>query len=355
METPKTTASTSLALSYTSARRTCPYGRTPRQRRIRDPKPASSSPTTPGRLRVRRTPASHSIGKPGALPGLTGKTWQVFYLSPLYRFSTHPQSLKQYGRSLATYVVQEGDREIAVDNANSKQCAFSVYEGLRVAAGDPEAIQILVTSKPDKGNNSNGGRVLLTAVLCGVDLESNPCVGMKKHFTYYPLLLVKANVALTTILKSWLEMHFDCRLSPLILTSMDLAWTVAMWSGTVSEERKNKSVELLYAAPEECEGLSRITYTIDAMDCKALWDSIRSADSEEFTGEEVGAFVKSLEEHFYECFRVKLWKMELVRVGTAVAYLGEGRLKIFSADAAWQVLRLMSELALEQFQLLATI
>ena len=35
--------------------------------------------------------------------------------------------------------------------------------------------------------------------------------------------------------------------------------------------------------------------------------SIRSQDSEGFSAEEVGAFIKSLEEHFYEVFKVKLW------------------------------------------------
>ena len=40
----------------------------------------------------------------------------------------------------------------------------------------------------------------------------------------------------------------------------------------IDAERKNKPVELLYAVPAECEGLSRITYTIDASDCKVLWD-----------------------------------------------------------------------------------
>ena len=54
-------------------------------------------------------------------------------------------------------------------------------------------------------NKNNGGAVLLTAVLCGVDLESNPCVGLKKHFTYYPILMVKARVALSALLISWLE------------------------------------------------------------------------------------------------------------------------------------------------------
>ncbi|KAL8571951.1 hypothetical protein ACOMHN_026163 [Nucella lapillus] len=189
--------------------------------------------------------------------------------------------------------------------------------------------------------------VKLTAVLCGVDLESNPCVGVKKHFTYYPILLVKSTVAFTNILKLWLETHFDCRLSPLIPSSMDLAWMVAMWSGTLAE-KKNKPIQLLYTVPKECEGLSRVTYTVDPSDSKRLWDSIRSAENEEFTGDEMGAFIKSLEEHFYED------KMELTRVGTSVAYIDDGKLKIFSADAAWKVLRLMSELALEQFQLLAT-
>ena len=40
----------------------------------------------------------------------------------------------------------------------------------------------------------------------------------------------------------------------------------------IDAEKKNKPVELLYAVPAECEGLSRITYTTDASDCKVLWD-----------------------------------------------------------------------------------
>ncbi|KAL8560941.1 hypothetical protein ACOMHN_019925 [Nucella lapillus] len=183
METPRTAPSTSLALSYTSARRSCLYSRTPRQRRIAGP-----------------------------LPGMTSKTWQVFQLSPLYKFSTQPQSLKQYGRSLATYIVQEGDKAVAVDNGRSKQCAFSIYEGVRAGEDDPEAVQILVTSKANNGAKGNGGvQVKLTAVLCGMDLESNPCVGVKKHFTYYPILLVKSTVAFTNILKLWLEELKACK------------------------------------------------------------------------------------------------------------------------------------------------
>lgn len=247
--------------------------------------------------------------------------------------------------------MQDKNKGIVVDNSNGKQCILSIYEGLQVNAVDPEAVQILVTNK--NGNGKTTGSPVLTAVLCGVDLDSNPCSVLQKQFIYYPIMLVKATVGLTSLLSLWLERHFDCRVSPFRPTSMDLAWMVSLWSGRLPG-KKSKPVELLYTVPE-CEGLSRITYTIDANDCKVLWDSIHTTESDDFTGEEVGAFLKSLEEHFYECFKVKLWKMELTRIGTAVAVVGDGRLKIFSAEDAWHVLRFLSELALEQFQTLAPV
>ncbi|KAK7474993.1 hypothetical protein BaRGS_00033740, partial [Batillaria attramentaria] len=366
-ETPRTAASTSLALPYTSARRTFPYKRTPHQRRIAGPKPTSASPVASGRLR--RSPASKAAAGPVPLPGLTNKTWQVFHLSPLYGFSTQPQSLKQYGRSLASYLLQDRNKDVVADNGNGKQCALSIYEGVQVNAADPEAVQILVTNKTANGRGA--GQVVLTAILCGVDLDSDPCSGLKKHFVYYPIMLVKATVALTSLLSSWLEQFWQVSIDLDVIVSIDLDVIVSIDLGVIVSidldvivsidldvivsidlDRKSKPVELLYTVPAECEGVSRITYTIDANDCKVLWDSIHTTESEEFTGEEVGAFIKSLEEHFYECFKVKLWKMELSRVGTAVAYIGDGKLKIFSAEDAWQVLRFMSELALEQFQML---
>lgn len=43
------------------------------------------------------------------------------------------------------------------------------------------------------------------------------------------------------------------------------------WS-IVLAGRKSKPVELLYTVPEYCSGMTKITYTIDADDCKVLWD-----------------------------------------------------------------------------------
>lgn len=40
-----------------------------------------------------------------ALPGLINKTWQVFHLSPLFGFSSQPQTLRQFSRSLTAFIV----------------------------------------------------------------------------------------------------------------------------------------------------------------------------------------------------------------------------------------------------------
>ncbi|XP_025115829.1 centromere protein L-like [Pomacea canaliculata] len=346
-ETPVTRSSSPLIQPCSSIRRVFPFKRTPHRRRIDDVQPTSNIDSTESQEPKHPESASEGV----SLPGLINKTWCVFYLSPLYGFSLDPQALKQYGRSLTTYFAQDRNKEITGDG-NKKSCTFSVYKNIKVGDADPEAVQILVTGKPPNGKKV--GPVLLTAILCGVDIEVDPCVGFKEHFVYYPIMIIKARIILSSQLCSWLESHFDCRIAPLRPTSMDLAWMVGMWSGNVTG-RKSKPVELLYTVPEYCSGMTKITYTIDADDCKVLWDSIHTAESAEFTEEEVGTFMKSLEEHFYECFKVKLWKMQLTRIGTPLAYVGDGRLKIFSAKEALQVLRFMSILAVEQFQTLSNI
>lgn len=50
--------------------------------------------------------------------------------------------------------------------------------------------------------------VLLTATLCGVEMEENLLSHDMENFTYYPVLLVKATVALADVLITWLQVHF---------------------------------------------------------------------------------------------------------------------------------------------------
>lgn len=35
---------------------------------------------------------------------------------------------------------------------------------------------------------------------------------------------------------------------------------------------KNKPVELIYLVPSECEGIKKVTYTIQAEDCLKVWN-----------------------------------------------------------------------------------
>ena len=53
---------------------------------------------------------------------------------------------------------------------------------------------------------ANTDSILLTATLCGVEMEDNLLnPEVKEHFTYYPILLVKSTVALTDVLITWLQ------------------------------------------------------------------------------------------------------------------------------------------------------
>ncbi|KAK3085957.1 hypothetical protein FSP39_011293, partial [Pinctada imbricata] len=150
--------------------------------------------------------------------------------------------------------------------------------------------------------------VQLTAVLCGVGLEENPLPeGNREKFMYYPLLLVKGTVALSDTLICWIQNHFDCKVSSMAVSPYELSWMVAMWSGSTTDPvHRSKPVQLVYSVPKRCEGISRITYTIQPDDCLRLWKCIHQSDSDDFTAEEVTDFIKAVEGHFYDLFHVKL-------------------------------------------------
>lgn len=324
-----------------STRRYATFGRTPQSRRIA---------VSERKSRLKRTPTSRRSGRrddrdePQDFKGLTNKTWTSYKLTPLYGFSTNPKELKKTANALSAHIEAEKRKGIFMDNTLIGKAYISIYKDLKVTDFDPEAIQIIVKGKNPKEEDV----IQLTAVLCGVDMQENPIkLTMQNNFTYFPVMLVKASVAMSSALISWLEMQYDCKVTPLTLSSYDLAWTVSMWSGMENQNGKTKPVELLYAVPKECEGLSRITYNIDPEDCKDLWERIHDKNNIDFSSEEVQKFIQSLETHFFEIFKVKLSAMSLVRIGTPLCMLGtEGRLKIFLSDQVHILLRHLTELAI---------
>ncbi|XP_060080286.1 centromere protein L-like [Ylistrum balloti] len=324
-----------------STRRYTPYGKTPQSRRI-----AVTAP----RSRIQRTPTSRKSDRVSEkeqqkdFKGLTMKTWRSFKLTPLYGFSSNPRNLKKIANALSAHIEAEKRKGIFMDNTLMGKAYISIYKDLKVTEVDPEAIQIIV-----KGKNATGeDTIQLTAVLCGVDMQENHIkAAMRENFTYFPVMLVKASLSMCNAVTRWLEMQYDCKVTPLSLSSYDLAWMVSMWSGMKNENGKTKPVEFLYSVPKECEGLSSINYSIDPEDCQDLWERIHDKDEVDFTSEEVQKFIRSLEAHFFRIFKVKISAMSLVRIGTPLCMVGtDGRLKIFLSNKIHVLLRHLTELAM---------
>ncbi|XP_048735580.1 centromere protein L-like isoform X2 [Ostrea edulis] len=354
--TPKNFCSTPLTANplksrlsqKSTAKRFTPYGKTPQSRRI-----AKAFPSTQGRRKVVRTKSkglSNSNTESEELKGFTNKTWKVFKLSPLYKFSSSPRDLKRYGQLLSSSVAMANQKGIIEENNASGKAFFCVQQGVKKSQNDPDAIQILIKGRKHAGTTDT---VLLTATLCGVEMEENLLSHDMENFTYYPVLLVKATVVLADVLITWLQRHFDCKVSPLVFPPVDLVWMIAMWSGALADTgHKNKPVELIYLVPSECEGIKKVTYTIQAEDCLKVWNSIHDSKAEMFTEEEMTTFISCLEEHFYCLFRIKLDAMQLSCVGTSLCYIGrDSLLKIYSAEHVPCILRHLTELSVEHFTL----
>ncbi|XP_033096377.1 centromere protein L-like [Anneissia japonica] len=308
-------------------RRHTPYTKTPQSRRI-----IGKSGHLP------RTPPDEALVNDWKL--LVNKTWHTYCLTPLYNFSYNPSQLKKYSRHLSAQLKAEANKGTGVgtDEALLDRAVFRVFKGLAVGADDSEAVEVTVTSK-----RSGSTQTQFNAVLISVEADFDEAEQMKvaNDFTRLPLLLVKGPAATTSAVLNFLQTEFDCIIKPLmfcpILKTPPLFLT----------EDSKKPIELLYSVPEEVKGLQSITMTIEAKDAKILWDRIHEEGSSEVTGEEVAAYIKSLECHFFRHFRVYLAAMKITRIGTTVAFVGhKGKLKILSENQVIHILAYLTELAL---------
>ncbi|XP_041375663.1 centromere protein L-like [Gigantopelta aegis] len=334
-QSEQTTAS-GLRVSQSACRNAVLF-RTPRSRRITGVR--SFFRRTPTRQEEARLDHSEDI--------IVNKTWKLYRLSPLYKFSHKASDLRRYGTCLASFIAIERAKGFDFESDKVDKAIFNMNKGIKVSSVDPEAIQIVISgkSKPE----SESSTVLLTAVLCGVDMEENPINENSDNFTFYPIMLMKSAVKLSQFFITWMERQFDCRITPFKLSPHQLSWMVAMWSGLASDST-NKPIKLVYSVPPEVEGLKQITYSIDPHDCKELWESIHDKSKTMFTEEEVSKFMSSIETHFFNCFFIRISAMPLTSTGTPVAYCdGSGKIKIFSHKHVTAVLRYLTELSLEQF------
>lgn len=320
-------------------RRHTPYTKTPKSRKLNNKK---------GRLE--RTPVLASDAGGVDLHNLVNKTWHVYQVTPLSEFKQDAANLKKYSRHLSAFLQAESQKGIGVDVENEigDRAVFSLLKGLTSSPDDSEAVELTVKVKSQGNSTSVNNRVTLHAILCSVDADINSNVTLDHSLLSLPVLIMKGTVAVSSCVIRWLESQFDCRIRRMTFNPMSLAWIVSMWAG-VTTEYGDKPVELQYTVPHDIEGLSRITLTIEQQDAQNLWQSIHDdASGDEFTGEEVAAFIKSLEAHFFHHFKIHLAGMPLTTVGTPLAYVGhQGKLKILQEEGIIPVLQHMTQLATE--------
>lgn len=149
-----------------------------------------------------------------------------------------------------------------------------------------------------------------------------------EDFTCLPLFLVKGGESLLAIVGTWFQQTFDCCFSALPISSLNLAWMAAMWTGSKADKDPT-ATEMTFSVPCNPYPLD-ISYAIHPEDANALWSTIHHVQGE-VRQEEVDLFMESLYSHFYRHFKIYLSATRLVKVSTSVASAHtDGKIKVWN-------------------------
>lgn len=284
---------------------------------------------------------------------IVGKTLRVYQTSPLYNFDRQDTTaLKTYAEQLSGFLQLGTEKQLLIEeNGDIKNRKFkanvSVFKDLTADGAKFSAVKIIVHNVTSKPTQTSSITPILTTVFCsmGGEEEQEEDTRLQDHFTCLPICLINGPVIIARSLINWFESRFDCRITPMTFSSVDLGWYFSLWAGMTSPG-KSTPVELCYDA-SSVNGLSRILFSIDGKDAKDLWENVHSNNSLIFTEEESTNFLKALESHFYHHFRINLEGLPLTRVRTAIAYIAsEGKLKIVHPRYADHILEQLTRAAL---------
>ena len=280
---------------------------------------------------------------------IVGKTLRVYQTSPLYNFDQ--TALKTYGEQLSAHLQLDTEKELLIEeNGDFKdgkiKSNVSVFKDISAEGSKFSAVKIIVHSfDTSKAIQTKSSSPILTTVLCSVGNEEDDDTRLQDQFTCLPICLINGPVSLARSLISWFESRFDCRITPMTFSSVDLGWYFSLWAGMTSPG-KSTPIELCYDA-SSVNGLSRILFSIDGQDAKDLWESVHSNNSLIFTEEESTSFLNALQSHFYHHFRINLEGLPVTRVRTAIAYIAsEGKLKIVHPRYTDHILEQLTRAAL---------
>lgn len=348
MKTPKTGRTSRSQPESTQVRENIRSREATREidRSVSTPKVSERSPSL-----ISITEESYEQAK-GPVQEIVGKTLRVYQTSPLYNFARQDKAaLKSYGEQLSANLQLDTEKQLFIEESGDLKdrrfkANFSVFKDHSAEGTKFSAVKIVVysfdTSKPTQTKSISPS---LTTVFCSVGNEEEQSSRLQDSFTCLPICLINGPVNLARSLISWFESKFDCRITPMTFSSLDLGWYFSLWAGMASTG-KSAPIELCYDA-SSVSGLSRILFSIDKKDARDLWESVHSNNSLIFTEEESTTFLKALESHFYHHFRINLEGLPLTRVRTAIAYIAsEGKLKIVHPSYTDHILEQLTKAAL---------
>jgi len=279
---------------------------------------------------------------------IIGKTLRVYQASPLYKFEA--SSVKEFAEQLSGFLQLETDKQLLVGaNGEIKDRKYrtniAVFKDISAEDTKFSAVKITVEQFTKTTQAKSSSTPILTSMFCSVQKEDSENARLQENFTSLPVCLIKGPVDLARSVIRWFEQKFDCRITPMSFSSIELSWYFSLWAG-MSSPGKSVSIELCYDV-SSVNGLSRILFSIEQKDAKELWENIHNCNSLIFTEEESVAFLKALESHFYHHFRINPEGLPVTRVRTAIAYIAsEGKLKIIHPDYADHILEQLTRAAL---------
>ncbi|KAM3914302.1 centromere protein L [Leptodactylus fuscus] len=278
---------------------------------------------------------------------LIQKQWILYSVTPMYKFSY--TRLKEYSRHLSAHIAAEKQKGIAIElgaDLNLK-ATFSCLPGLKGKDRDPLAVLIQISSKPPVTKPGTEDRIVWTGWFCGLYTEDDLLEAIPDTFTCLPLFLYNGAESLTALVGMWFQRNFDCCFGKLAISSQDLTWLAAMWTG-YEVQGHVPATELVFSVPVEPH--MDITYIIHAEDFKTLWNDIHKS-KDEVTVEEVNHLFQCLYSHFFRHFKIHLSATKLVKVTASVVSAHcEGKVKFLSKDYLTRVLGFITELAINNIQ-----
>lgn len=155
---------------------------------------------------------------------------------------------------------------------------------------------------------------------------------LPKDFTCLPLFGSHGPENLTSVVKAWFQLTFDCCFGPLEINQTSLQWLLALWTNCHPESSIHH-LNMVWSIPVVPQ--LQVTYAMEPEDAWVLWNSVRKSRSEKQQEEcsididEVTRFIQSLKSHFYRHFRLDLSAGCLSQVSTGLGSAkSSGRIKV---------------------------